>query len=273
MSPAIFAEGLWKQFGDWRLVVVLVAYLPLWWTAEAGVRRLAEPWALALLLALPYRPIHPRLHLYLALALSLTLALNIGILAALALASRVLPPWLRLTAVALLLVVGVPGWPRFARPARSFDALPDLVRGAMPVRVPSGAEDSFPPLSGWAHYSWSDYRRLIAYLRQKTGPETRVATILRNRPFLAVNGPTGRISPFPLESGIYHVGWIDATKEADCIDALEQLRGDSVVVWAPDEKGFAPSFQFERLLRTMRRLYQPQARIGIFEVWRRQPQP
>jgi hypothetical protein len=42
-----------------------------------------------------------------------------------------------------------------------------------------------------------------------------------------------------------------------------------VVVWAPGEIGFDPGFSIDRIEAVVRRLYQPEARFGAIEVWRR----
>ena len=43
-------------------------------------------------------------------------------------------------------------------------------------------------------YSWDDYCDVLRYLREKTGPETRVANALKGFP--ALTGPSARLSAF-----------------------------------------------------------------------------
>ena len=55
----------------------------------------------------------------------------------------------------------------------------------------------------------------------------------------------------------------------------EALEGepDSVVVWTPGDAGPDPSFKIDRLESAIRRFYEPDARFGIIEVWRRKAAP
>ncbi len=48
---------------------------------------------------------------------------------------------------------------------------------------------------------------------------------------------------------------------------------DSVVVWSPGEPGPDPSFKIDRIESAIRRWYEPDARFGAIEIWRRKKAP
>ena len=84
------------------------------------------------------------------------------------------------------------------------------VRGEDPVEKPPGCGNQFGRLIGpgeW--YRWEDYRPLLAYIRESTPPGTRVANLLWNVPYPPVNGPAGRLTPFPAAGGYIHLWMVD----------------------------------------------------------------
>ena len=116
-------------------------------------------------------------------------------------------------------------------------------------------------LVGIPLYLWEDYRAALNHIRTATRAETRIANLLHG---VAITGPTGRLSAFPAES----VTWLDVAPpdvEAQFIQALEGA-ADSVVVWAPTDEHLG---QRPRLVSLVRRLYEPEARFGDVEIWRR----
>jgi hypothetical protein len=144
--------------------------------------------------------------------------------------------------------------------ARAFAA---LRRGGMPEEAPPGYWHGTVPSS--AYYPWRDYRALINYLRNETAPGTLVANVLKGDP--AVTAPADRLSAFPAES----ISWLRLVRrddEADFAASLESAR-NSVVVWSPGEEGLDPTFTLEILTPTIRKLYEPEAKFGVIEVWRR----
>lgn len=257
-----------RRPAGWKVALALVSELALIALAPPSARRVAGPWVLAFLMALVYRPLHPIGHAYLGLPLHLIWALNLAILAELSLQATARRPALGLTAIVAVLVVGIPGLPRYCRPIRSFAALTDLTRPVEPLVVPPGAEGFFAPENPQSPYHWSDYRATLAYLRRATTPETRVANLLRNPPFPALNGPTGRVSPLPGESGVIWLWRTDPDDEPAFVEALERTP-DSVVVWAPDEPIGPDNPALPRLIPAVRKLYRPEARFGVIEIWRR----
>jgi hypothetical protein len=119
------------------------------------------------------------------------------------------------------------------------------------------------------YYDWSDYRAMLRYLRRWPSKETKVANALRADP--AVLGWLGRLPAFPAES-IAWLRMVNPDDQARFAGALE-AEPDSVVVWTPDDDGPNPRFNIDRLESTIRRLYEPDARFGIIEVWRRKGAP
>src|SRR5206468_3321220 len=138
-------------------------------------------------------------------------------------------------------------------------------RPGEPPQVPPGAETHFPPLRSWASYSWDDYRAVLAYLRRATGPETRIVNVLRNRPFLTFNGPVGRVTPLPADTGVLWILQVDPSLEEAYVAAMRRSR-DSVVVWVPGETSFDPRLQLPLIAAAIPRLYRPEARFGPIEV-------
>ncbi len=256
------------QLADGRVLIVLLANLGLAIRLGRESRRLVRPWLVALVLALMYKPPHPVPHAYLEHPLRLVLAVNLALLVHLVLEVRRPVGWVSVGALAAILGMILTPWPRFARLDANVTAIETLRRGVVPVDVPPGAVARFPPVWRDASYSWDDYRAVLTYLRRHTGPETRVANVLKNPPFPPVNGPVGRISPFPAEAGMPFLWQVGPRMERRFARALKETP-DTVVVWVPGETSFDPSFRTPNIDRTIRRLYRPEARFGAIEVWRR----
>ncbi len=118
-------------------------------------------------------------------------------------------------------------------------------------------------------YSWDGYCRLLKYVREKTGPETIVANVLKAYPFPAVNGATGRRSPFRVESGVAWMYVVAEDLDGSFARDLERLGRNSIVVWSPAEIADERRLPLERLTAVIKHRYAPEARFGRFEVWRR----
>ena len=101
-----------------------------------------------------------------------------------------------------------------------------------------------------------------------TSPQTLVANAFNRFPYLPINGPTGRLSPFRAESGICWMCFVDIDLDSEFAQALEAAT-DSVVVWEPDQLDIDPRIKVKRLNAVIRELYQPAARFGTFEIWTR----
>lgn len=261
VRPASVLKEFLVQFAPARLwaVPAAVALLARW--DRPGDRRLARGWLVALAGVALYRPLSPQAHVHLIVPLMLLWSVLLALLVHVLLERDDLAPAARLAAVLLVLGLGVTIKPRSSNPRQSLDALTALARGRPAPGVPAGYLHH-PDVPVSAPYPWEDYRRLIAYLREATGPETRVANALKSFP--AVTGPAARLPAFPAESAAWFLV-VKPDDEGRFAAALEHA-DDSVVVWIPDEPGFNP---YARLAPVIRRLYRPEARFGAIEVWRR----
>ena len=175
-------------------------------------------------------------------------------------AGRASLPSLRLAAVVLLLALSLVPKPRFCSVHASLRAAGFLMRSRQPAVAPPGYLHNFDvayvPL-----YPWADYLAVLAHLRNVTPSQARVANLLHA---VAVTGPTGRLSVFPAESATW-LGVVAPEDEEMFAAALERA-GDSVVVWDPSESRMRSR---PRLLSTVLREYEPQARFGTIEIWRK----
>jgi hypothetical protein len=181
------------------------------------------------------------------------------------LSARRIPASFRLLAVMLLISLGCRTRPEFCAIRPSLQAAADTMRGKAQEsnRTPPGYRHGTVPTS--AYYAWSDYRAMLDYLQHLPSKDTRVANALKGDP--AVVGILGRLSAFPTE-GISWLWMANPGHEAHFAQALEG-EPDSVVVWSPGEAGPDPSFKIELIESAIRRLYEPDARFGSIEVWRR----
>jgi hypothetical protein len=96
-----------------------------------------------------------------------------------------------------------------------------------------------------------------------------VANVLKNPPFPAVNGTTGRRSPFRVESGVAWMWVVAEDLDEPFALELERLGPNSIVVWSPAEIDEQPRLSLKRLTGVITDRYAPEARFGRFEVWRR----
>ncbi len=228
-----FIWELRRHFRDPRTVGALVAGVL---TAVAGPEALRGPsrtWSLALLGVLFYKPISPIPFEYLDQPVVLVRSIALAAPVAWLLATGRLAAPLRLAAVAAVLAVGVPRVPAYCSASRSLRALRPLMRGEDPVDPPAGSGTSFRALGKRPPaYRWDEYRSVLAYLRGSTSPRTRVANFLWGFPYPPVNGPAGRLTPFPAAGGYVHLLLVEPGLEARYVEALERTP-DSVVVWVP----------------------------------------
>jgi hypothetical protein len=274
-TPLTIGRRLLDGVLDWRTSWTLAALAVIAAFGPARVRRPARTWLIAGLGVLLYKPLSPVQHRYLNHPLWLIVAVGVAPVVAALLESVRTVPALKLLTVALILDSGVDAVPGFCSPARSYRAVEALVKGRPLVERPLGLERSYSNLPGeTGRYAWDDYRRLLEYLRRTTGPRTRVANVLRRHPLPAINGPVGRLSPFPTAQAMGWMYWFGPGIEAQCASALEQGT-DIVVVWSPgdSDRPVMRNLKLETLTATIRRSYQPGARFGAFEVWFKAPAP
>jgi len=240
------------------------------------VKASTRTWLLAVASALFYRPLHPVDHHYLMVPLALigsiawAVPLAWCVRAAVEGRSRALRPFPVLVSVVLLLLESLPRpFPHNCGLRASLDAF----------RVAAGLKTPALPPGGWIwydeqrqpFYTWDGYDRLLSHVRATTGPDAIVANVLRNPPFPSVNGPTGRRSPFPYETGIAWSWLVDQDLDEEFARELKQAGEDSIVVWAPRETSPRPRLDHKRLRQAIRDDYEPDAQFGLIEVWRRKP--
>ena len=251
-----------------------IGLLLLSMSRDRDLKVMARTWLLALLGVLVYRPIHPVDHGYLKTPLALVGAVAWAIpiawiVRATTAQRRIGGSTLLPGVLAILLIV--------------YESIPTQFPGNCSIRTsidsilaaPTGGRPEMPPGEGvWyrrerSYYSWDGYCRLLEYVREKTGPRTIVANVLKNPPFPAVNGATGRRSPFRVESGVARMWVVAEDLDESFARELEGVGCDSVVVWAPVEIDEQPRLPLKRLTSVIIDRYAPEARFGRIEVWRR----
>jgi hypothetical protein len=233
-------------------------------------RKTALVWAAAWVCASLYRPISPLQHGYLSHPLELITAINLAVLVQFVLEMPGSNDLVRLVAVLLAMGLSVVVRPTMVNPRLAIDAVGLLRRGELPPPddIPAGYRPSRAAALA-ALYPWEDYRALLEYVRTHTSRETRIGNALMGLP--ALTGPTGRLSAFPAES----VAWllmVNPKDEPAFAESLERAE-DSIVVWAPSELGYHANvmlhFDLEQIGPVIRRRYEPEAKFGVIEVWRR----
>jgi hypothetical protein len=268
-----FGKGLGKEVLAWNTSWVLAAIVSLTVVAPETMRRSGRTWALALLGVLFYKPLSPFGHLYLNHPRMLVGSIAVAVVVGWLVSTPRLRPMSRLLAVVAILIAGTHGVPLYCSVTKSVRSLGPLVRGEDPVDVPLGCKPYFSRSFGRkAPYQWADYRQVLAYLRKTTDPETRVANVLNVFPYPPLNGPAGRLTPFPAAGGILYLPWVNPGLEAEFAATLDRTP-DSVAVWVPFDPGVDPKFRFGMIVKVIRGRYQPEARFGAIEVWRRKPGP
>ena len=268
-TPAGAIRTFLGQFRDWRTTAPLVATLLLAASPAGRLARVARPWALAWLGAAVYRPLHPVDRGYLVHPLLLVTSISWA-LAVSWIATVRGPSWpVRAVAIALLAYELVPVPPWMCSPVASVLAVRDLAAGELPQKPPLGCLQPFPDRD-LTPSSWDAYRDVLRYLRRSTGPGTYVANVLNRYPYESLNGPAGRLSPFRTESGLCWLSWVDMDLDGEFARELRDAT-DSVVVWEPRQDRVDPAMRLERVIEVIRGDYEPEARFGKVEVWRRKP--
>jgi hypothetical protein len=272
VTPAA-ALGLFvHQFTSSRLDLPLAATLVLAAWPRLGLTRMARTWCLAWLGALVYRPLHPVHHVYLihpvVLVASITSALPVSLL----LSARRLPRPVIIFGVMILAYEASPARPFNCNLPDSAHALRTLALGQWPAEAPLGCHNTFakPSVRDPNANKWAEYCAVLDYVRRTTGPRTLVANVLNSYPYESINGPTGRLSPFLAESGICWMTLVNVDVDPEFADALERAE-DSVVVWLPHKIAGERRMRYEKVHAVIRKYYEPAARFGKIEVWRRKP--
>ena len=133
----------------------------------------------------------------------------------------------------------------------------------------NGEMPTLPPLGYFSEYPWADHRALMEHLRRHTTPDTQIANLLINHSS-AVASEIPRLPSLPVDSNCLSMYRIPSLVERNRA-ALENSPSSCVVVWDPASLS-ARSAEFSPLIEAVRRLFQPEARFGAFEVWRRKPE-
>jgi hypothetical protein len=258
-----------NQCVDWHYVVIPGSLLLVAAGSGVGPGASIATGLMALAGAWLYKPISPVPWPYLTHPYVIVLSLNVAILIHVLLEAGLARPSLRLGVILLaMLAAGVVARPRYCGVEESRRAIAALEQGRPPEAAPLGyIEPGSDP--GVASYPWRDYRAVLLYLKGRTSPRTRIANILRDCP--ALTGPAARLPVFPAES----IAWlaVDPGDEPDFLAALENAGDETLVVWAPSEEKLDPGLRLAAAVRhlapAVRRHYEPMARFGEIEVWRR----
>jgi hypothetical protein len=259
-----FTEGLRVYFRKAWTLGVLAAVTLVALAGPLSLRRPARTWALALLGVFFYKPLSPWPHPYLDQPIALIWAINLAILVAWLLSVTTLTASVRLAAIAAVAACGVPGLPRFCTVGPSLRAVGPLLRGEDPAEEPPGCIRQFASKE-WPsdRYRWDDYRAVLSWIRRSTPGDARIADLLWNVPFPPVNGPTGRLTPFPAAGGYIHLWMVDPGLLDAYVRVLKE-RPNILVVWSPGK----PNRFFPELDRAVHEDYRPVSRFGDIEVWR-----
>ena len=263
VTPALFVLGWLSQAAALKLWLVPCATLLLSRLGDSSARRMANTWLLAMAGISLYRPLSPFAHAYLTIPLTLVWSVAVAVLVGIVIGLRSSSLPLRLTVVLLSLSLGINARPPFCLVGPS--------RRAIATRFAQGPGSEVPPgyragaVSSSAMYPWQDYSAVLDYIRNSTRPETLVANALKGVP--AITGSTARLSAFPAES-LAWLWMVDRSQEAEFASALAR-DGDTVVVWIPGEVGPDPTFVIDKIEAAIKEYYQPEARFGAIEVWRR----
>lgn len=262
LHAAALLVNVLRQFDAFGFIAVAIAVCMI----PKPDRRLATAalaWLAALVFSLLYEPISPRYHSYLHIPFHLMFAVNVALLTHLLLKARRIPASFRLLAFLLVLGASCRIRPELCAPRPSVKAIVASVHGERPNDQPPGYRRG--PVNVAGYYKWDDYRAALDYLQPIASRRTKIGNALKGDP--AIVGPLGGFSAFPAE-GISWLRMVTQDDEPRFAKALED-EPDSVVVWSPGEPGPDPSFRIDRIESTIRRLYEPDARFGAIEVWRR----
>jgi hypothetical protein len=258
-----------NQCVDWYYLVIPCSILLVAAGSGIGRRVAITTWLMALAGAWFYKPLSPVPWPYLTHPYVIVLSVNVAILIHVLLEAELPRPALQFVAIVLaMLASGVVARPKYCGVAESRRAIIALEQGRTPEMAPLGyIEPGSDP--GVASYPWRDYRAVLLYLKDETSPRMRIANILRDCP--ALTGPAARLPVFPAES----IAWlaVNPGDEPDFLEALEDADDRTLVVWAPAEEKLDSSLRLAAAVRhlapAVRRHYEPMARFGEIEVWRR----
>lgn len=284
-TPVSFARSLCTEVADPRTVSIIAANALLAVFGPPRMRATARTMTVALLGVLVYKPMSPYPHRYLVQPLMLVRSIALAPVVAWLLENTGITATCRLASVLAIGAAAGIAVPRFCRIAESLVAVADLAGGRPPAEPPPGCAHAYgrhqrshcspecrdragKPSRG--SFRWDDFCRMLAYIGRSTPPHSRVANFIRTRPWPAINGPTGRLTPFSAAGGIIHLWFVEPKRQAQFARDLG-LDSDAVVVWIPNPPRRANKLSFPMIESAIRRWYRFEARFGAIEVWRRIP--
>lgn len=249
------------QLASLRYSAILAVLLLLALRDSGATRRgLVRTWLIAGICLLCYKPMHPRWWVAsLIQPFVVVWSIQLALVVHYVLKQRSVPASVRLGLTLILLGLCGDGIPRMVSLSQAKHALV-AVRGGSEDggRVPLGYSAYFPrPLLPWA-----DYQEAVRYLKRQTSPSTEVASLVFPA---AINGPSGRRSPFRREGGVMWLHFVAPGDEPEFLASMERS-ADSVVVWEPEDDRLSARFK-----QGVRTLYRPEARFGSLEIGRRVP--
>lgn len=246
-----------QLFGHKRVLIAAATVALIASRSDPMRRRTATTWLVALAGAWFYKPLAPVAYGYLTHHFTVVASVVVAVLVDQIMEAR-FAPTLRLGLVALVMVLGVPSWPRFVNPSQAIHAIRDERTFEFPRQ---------PPFSGESYiYPWVDYRETVLYLRRTLPADVWVANALAGMP--ALTGPVARLPAFPGES----LAWFQHFKNRPDLEAayLRSLKKapKSVVVWSPAEAERDDTILPQSFAAYFRSEYEFEARFGPIEVWR-----
>jgi hypothetical protein len=268
-TPSRMFRVMMLQCTHWHYLLIPFSIILVASSSGVPPRASIAAWLIALAGAWFYKPISPVAWPYLTHPYVIVLSMNAAILIHVLLEAGIARPSLRLCAILLAMpAAGIVARPDRCAMGESRRALTALRRGGMPEEPPLGYIEPGSDL-GVASYPWRDYRAVLIYLRCETSPGTRVANLLRDCP--ALTGPAARLPVLPAQSLAWLV--VKPDDEGAFIASVEDAGEGTLVVWAPAEEnresGLRLAATVRHLAPVVRRYYEPMARFGEIEVWRR----
>ena len=197
----------------------------------------------------------------------LILAVNVAVLSDLLLNTRRIPASFKLIAFLLVLGVSCRSRPDFCTLRPSLKATLAGVRGERSDGPPPGYRRG--PVNVAGYYQWADYFATADYLQPVASRKTRIANALKGDP--AIVGLLGGFSAFPAES----ISWLRMVKRTTRRGLRRPWRTSLTRSSSGLRTRPGPTRRSSSTCsnRRSRRLYEPEARFGVIEVWRRKESP
>lgn len=246
-----------RLYRTWSLPLLLLV-LVLAGGLSVRLRRATSTWVVAVFSVALYLYLTPLVVTYTDQAVLLVFGFIVALFAQALLEYPGVLSEVRLSAVLLLVLFGVPQSPAFCLVSPSIAAL----RGTLD-RPPGyvGLNPGFVP--------WPDLAATYDHIRRQSTPETRVANLLFGYP--PINSTTGRLSAYPWSGlSLYRIFKVREVWDRVKSD-LEASPEGTLVVWSPgeyaDDPAAAPTWAL------VRGTFRPEAKFGAVEIWRKTADP